>query len=64
MTKEQARALLETHTPLSWLWQEIEHRFGKDTARDLYEGYLAELRKYQAEYRARKAAKRERGQLQ
>ncbi len=47
-------------TPLSWLWDEIERRFGKDAARDLYAGYLAELRQYQAEYRARRASKRER----
>ena len=50
-------------TPLSWLWEEIEHRFGKDAARDLYAGYLAQQRQYQAESRARKAAKRDRERL-
>lgn len=47
-------------TPLSWLWEQIEHRFGKEAAADLYKGYLAELRRYQLAYRNKKAAKRER----
>ena len=49
-----------SRTPLTWLWDEIERRFGTDAARDLYTGYLAELRQYQAEYRARCSKKRER----
>jgi hypothetical protein len=47
-------------TPLSWLWEQIERRFGKEAAHDLYTGYLAELRRYQLAYRARHSKKRER----
>ncbi len=51
-----------SHTPLSWLWGEIEQRFGSVVASELYEGYLVELRQYQAEHRKRRASKRERKQ--
>ncbi len=58
-----SKPLSTEHTPLSWLWDEIERRFGKDIAHDLYAGYLAEQRRYQAEYRARHSKKRERERL-
>lgn len=40
-------------TPFAWLWNEIARRFGRDAERSLHAAYLAELRRYQTERRAR-----------
>ncbi len=36
----------ESASPTSWLWQEIEQRFGKQAADDLRQAYSAQLREY------------------
>lgn len=45
-------------SPMNWLWQELERRFGVEAAREIHQEYNACQRRYEAALQVRRKRRR------